>query len=230
VAVVDAEQVLAERSLTVTGSHATSVLSLIDEVLAATAFSLSDLELLAVSIGPGSFTGLRIGLGVAKGFHLSTGIPLVGVPTLEVLALALGPRRGFVCPVLDARKGEVYAAAFRWEAAGLREVHAARALAPQAFARDLELPCTLLGDGVDAYAQVWKRHFGERAELFGSASLPASGAATAHLGERLFLCRGPDDPGGLEPTYLRRAEAEVKRGSAAPNANVRKIDTLGGLG
>lgn len=230
VAVVDAERVLAERSLTVTGSHATSILSLIDEALAAAGLDPSDLGLLAVSIGPGSFTGLRIGLGVAKGLHLSRGMPIVGVPTLEMLALALGPRPGLVCPVLDARKGEVYAAGFRWDRGGLGEVYPPRAISPRTFARGLEIPCTLFGDGVDAYPDVWRRHLREGAVLIPGASLPATGAATARLGERSFLSRGADEPEALEPAYLRLSEAEITRASEPPAARVRKIDSFGGLG
>jgi tRNA threonylcarbamoyl adenosine modification protein YeaZ len=87
---------------------------LIDAVLAEADVRLADLARIAVSIGPGSFTGLRIGLSVAKGLALATGIPLVGVPTLEAYAHALGPAPDPIWPVLDARTGEIYAACFRW--------------------------------------------------------------------------------------------------------------------
>src|SRR5262245_52075822 len=97
------------------GSHARTLLPLIDAALAAAGVGLRQLDLLAVSIGPGSFTGLRIGLSVAKGLALATGLPVVGVPTLEAYALHVGPRPGLICPVLDARKGEVYGAVFRWQ-------------------------------------------------------------------------------------------------------------------
>jgi tRNA threonylcarbamoyladenosine biosynthesis protein TsaB len=213
VAVVEAERVLAERSLVVTSSHATALLRLLGEVLDESALDLADVELVAVSIGPGSFTGLRIALSAAKGLCLATGIPIVGVPTLEILARALGPRRGLVCPVLDARKGEVYGAAFQWDGEDLRAVRSACAVSPAVFAHLLESPCTLLGDGVDAYEKVWKEHLGEGASLIPAASLPASGAATARLGGILFRTRGADDPETLEPDYLRRSEAEIKRGS-----------------
>src|SRR5689334_18463142 len=95
------------------GSHARTLLPLIDNALAAARCELSDLDLIAVSIGPGSFTGLRIGLSVAKGLALATGLPAVGVPTLEAYANCAGARSGLLCPVLDARKGEVYGAAFQ---------------------------------------------------------------------------------------------------------------------
>ena len=117
--------------------------------------------------------------------------------------------------VLDARKGEIYGAAFRWDEGVLCGVEEARAAAPIAFARGLELPCTLLGDGVDAYEHVWREALGEKVALISAASLPASGAATAWLGESLYAQRGADDPETLEPAYLRPSEAEIKRGNDA---------------
>ena len=171
------------------GSHARTLLPLIDEVLAAGGVALRALDLLAVSIGPGSFTGLRIGLSVAKGLALATGLPVVGVPTLAAYADTAGPRPGLVCPVLDARKGEVYAAAFHWpeepdrrrrgQAAALvastaptsrrcwssmAECIVAPVAVTPAQCASVRAPCTLFGDGVDAYAGLWRRALGEGGE------------------------------------------------------------------
>ena len=106
-------QLAAERSRTADGSHAVSLLSLIEEVLQYGSCSVRDLDAVAVSGGPGSFTGLRIGLSVAKGLAYATGACLVAVPTLEALARTVAHLDGKVCPVLDARKGELYAACFQ---------------------------------------------------------------------------------------------------------------------
>jgi tRNA threonylcarbamoyladenosine biosynthesis protein TsaB len=210
VGIVVEDQVAAERSLPVHGSHARMLLPLIDEVLAAAGLGLRDLDVLAVSIGPGSFTGLRIGLSVAKGLVLATGLPLVDVPTLTAYAHTVGPRPGLVCPVFDARKGEVYAAAFQWRDGEPQCIAAPAAMAPAVFAASLRGPCTLVGDGVDAYAELWRRALGSDAELIPFATLPPSGAMVARLGIR-GPALGLQDVARLEPSYCRPSEVEVRR-------------------
>jgi tRNA threonylcarbamoyladenosine biosynthesis protein TsaB len=215
VGVIDERCVLAERSLRVSGSHARCLLGLIDDALGEAGIEVADLDLLAVSIGPGSFTGLRIALSVAKGLVLATGAALTGVPTLEALACRAGVRPGLVCPVLDARKGEVYGAAFRWAEGSLVAVSGVDVLRPQRFAERIETPCLLLGDGVDAYRELWSELLGDGAEMASLEDLPQSGAVVASLGAERYARGGADDAAGLEPTYVRRSEAEVNRGASA---------------
>jgi tRNA threonylcarbamoyladenosine biosynthesis protein TsaB len=236
VGIVGADHVLAAQSLPQGGSHARTLLPLIDSTLASAAIGLRDLDLIAVSIGPGSFTGLRIGLSVAKGLAMATGLPVVSVPTLEAYARSAGPRPGLVCPVLDARKGEVYAAAFRWSDGRQRSsqpecVAAPAAVAPQRFAASIGLPCTLIGDGVDAYAAMWRRALGEGAELVPYAALPPSGSVVARLGLARAAAFGVDDCADLEPRYCRLSEAELTHARHAASgqgtalqAAVHKID------
>lgn len=214
VGVAAEDQVLAERALPMRGSHARSLLALIDTALAAADLGLGGLDLVAVSIGPGSFTGLRIGLSVAKGLALATGLPVVGVPTLEAYARTAGPRPDTLCPVLDARKGEVYAAAYRWRGADLECVAAPAAIAPERCAASLRAPCTLVGDGVDAYLELWRRALGEGADLIPLAALPPSGAVVAGLGIARARARGADDLALLEPRYCRPCEAELTANGA----------------
>jgi len=214
VGIVVEDQVIAECALPVRGSHARTLLPLIDTVLAAAGLGLCDLDLLAVSIGPGSFTGLRIGLSVAKGLVFATGLPLVAVPTLTAYAHTVGPRRGLVCPVFDARKGEIYAAAFHWRDGAPQCVAAPTAAAPAHFAAALRGPCTLVGDGVDAYADLWRSELGADAELIPFAALPPSGAVVARLGTRGSTL-GPQDVACLEPSYCRPSEAELERARQA---------------
>ncbi|MBX3026281.1 tRNA (adenosine(37)-N6)-threonylcarbamoyltransferase complex dimerization subunit type 1 TsaB [bacterium] len=197
------------RQRPMSSSHARTLLPLIDEVLETAAVRLSTIDVLAVSIGPGSFTGLRIGLAVVKGLALGSGLPVVAVPTLEAYARALGPRPGTVWPVLDARKGEVYAAGFRWSGAALTEVAAAAALSPVALASLLRPPCTLVGDGVDAYPDCWSTIPGVVAVRL--AETPPDGAVVARLGAAILGRAGAADLATLEPHYCRRSEAELHR-------------------
>lgn len=199
-----------ERAQSVAGSHARALLPLIDAVLGDAGIALADLSRIAVSIGPGSFTGLRIGLSVAKGLALATGLPVVGVPTLAAYAQAIGPRPGEIWPILDARKGEIYAAGFRWRGGELETVMAAAALAPADLAGRLVAQrteaCVLVGDGVDAHRELWAT-LPRAVERVSLAERPPSGAVVAEIGRGLEPGRLAD----LEPAYCRAAEAEVRR-------------------
>ena len=164
-----------------------------------------------VSIGPGSFTGLRIGLSMAKGFALATGLPMIGVPTLEAYAHAIGRRCGLVCPVLDARKKEIYGAGFRWTGEGLFQVRGATVLSPRSFAEQISEPCTLVGEGVDEYEPIWRASLGDRAALIHSGDCPPRGTSVATIGQQLLETKGADDPTEIVPVYLRKSEAEIGR-------------------
>lgn len=223
VAIVVANRVAAERALPMRGSHARTVLPLIDATLEAAGIGLRTLDVLAVSIGPGSFTGLRIGLSVAKGLALATGLPVVGVPTLDAYAHHVGPRPGLLCPLLDARKGEVYAAAYRWQAGDPLCVMPPAAVAPERFAAAVHGPCTLVGDGVDAYADLWRRELGDAAELISFAALPPSAASVARLGLTRAVASGTDDLADLEPSYCRPSQAELTVGTQGPEVGVEKL-------
>ena len=203
---------LLERHRAVASSHARSVLPLVDEVLDAAGLRLADVDRLAVSIGPGSFTGLRIGLATIKGLALGCGLPVTGVPTLEAFARALGPRRGTIWPLLDARKGEVYAAAYRWSDQDLEEISAPAVVTPADLVGRLASPSTLIGDGADAYADLWPA--GEYIERIPLADLAPNGATVATVGSGCAVVA----PHELEPRYYRPSEAEVRRQRAVATA------------
>ena len=115
VAVLDGEKVLARADEDAEGAQAKRLVPAIDRVLASCGMTLADLEGLAVSIGPGSFTGLRVGLATMLGFRLVTGLPLAAVPTLEAMAWSLRDAAVPLCPMLKARTGEVYWGLYRWQ-------------------------------------------------------------------------------------------------------------------
>ncbi len=199
--------------------HTTRLMPLIVEVLEQTQTSWADVARIAVGVGPGTFTGLRIGVATARALARARGIPLVGVSTLESLALNAtafsseaterrvpGPEA--VAAALDARRGEVFAAA--WELEGQRRpLLGARALGPQKLAElvaGFGLRTLALGDGAVEFRAVLE-HSG--------ALIPADGSAlnrvTAVNHVRLARTLAATDPDEIRPQYLRLPDAELAR-------------------
>src|SRR3990170_818071 len=146
-ALLDGERVVGQYLLDVRVTHSERLLVAVDRLLEDAGWRPAHLEGLAASGGPGSFTGLRIGLGTVKGLALALAIPVAAVPTLDAMAAALPWATLPVCPVLDARKGEVYAALYRWDGAGMRREGDYLALAPDALAARLPEPTLVLRGG-----------------------------------------------------------------------------------
>jgi tRNA threonylcarbamoyladenosine biosynthesis protein TsaB len=209
VGLADENRVIAERSLGMTRNHAAAIFPLIDETLQEGGVALLDVDAVAVSIGPGSFTGLRVGLSVAKGLVLVGGMAIVGVPTLEVLAQTAATDGVPVCTVLDARRGEVYTAAFCCRQGRLECLHEATVVDLENLATYVPSPCRMVGDLVATHAAFLRERLGPAVHLVPGVS--PSGAVLAGMGARRIQTTGPDDPLGLEPAYLRVPDAEVTR-------------------
>ncbi len=207
--VVRDQSVLAEDAEPASRSHVATLPALIERVLARAGLAIGDVEGVGVSIGPGSFTGLRIGLGLAKGFAFAGGVPLAAVPTLEALAHAAEADAGqTVCAALDARKREVYAALFRVQADGTpRRLAPDRTLAPDVLARELAPGTVVVGDAAEAYPHAFGGHLVCR--VF--AAFHPRGGIVARLAARRLAAGDAADLGALEPTYIRRPEAELTR-------------------
>jgi len=189
-------------------SHTRSLTQLVDRVLGDAGLAIADVDGLAVSIGPGSFTGLRVGLALAKGIAFAGGLPIAAVSTLEALAWAADAAPGdTVCAALDARKREVYAASFSMTPDGPRRETPDEALAPAALAERLRPGTILVGDAGDAYGAV----LGARAVLRPFVTHHPRGSIVARLGWQR-LCAGAAEPiGPLEPVYVRPPDAELPR-------------------
>ena len=206
------DRVLAEDAAITSRSHGGSLPRLVDGVLARAGLGMRDVEAVAVSIGPGSFTGLRIGLGLAKGFAFAGGLPLATVPTLEALAEVADARPGeTVCAALDARRREVYAAVFRVEPDGtLRRLGPDRALSPDALAGDLPAGTILVGDAGEVYPEA----FGPMTIQRPFATHHPRGGIVARIGARRLAAGESADVGTVEPVYVRAPEADLPHGRA----------------
>ena len=201
--------VLAEDVEHAARSHVASLPHLVERVLARAGLGIRDVEGLAVSIGPGSFTGLRIGLGLAKGLAFAGRLPLAAVPSLDALAHVAGAAPGAtVCAALDARKREVYAALFRIAPGGAPErLGPDEALAPDALAARLPAGTVLVGDAGEAYPDA----FGAGVVRRPFATHHPRGGVVAGLGARLLAAGAAVDLGAVEPVYVRPSEAELVR-------------------
>ena len=200
--------VLAEGVHRESRSHTASLPLLVERVLGEAGLALEDVEGIAVSIGPGSFTGLRVGLALAKGLAFAGGLPLVGVPTLEALAWVADAEPGTsLCAALDARKREVYAALFTATAEGPSRLTPDLALSPAALAARLPRPCTLVGDAGEVYGDV----LGAHANLLPFATHHPRGGVIARLGAARLAAGEAANAGTLEPVYVRPPDAELPR-------------------
>lgn len=228
VAVLDGEKVVARADEDAGGAHAKRLVPAIDRVLTSCGIALTDLDGLAVSIGPGSFTGLRVGLATMLGFRMAAGLPLVVVPTLEAMAWNLRGTELPLCPMLKARTGEVYWGLYQWQDSGtLQLLHDERVGAVGAVAQSLRGPVTLFGEG-------WRLHGKELRTVLAAREVdvreapPAAGypsAVSVGLAGLARFRRGDIAGQGVAPRYVQRAEAEVvweRRGVASPMAKASR--------
>src|SRR5215471_16946323 len=148
VAILDGKRVLARCDQAAAGSHARLLLPAIHRLFSETGLTPARLDGLVVSIGPGSFTGLRVGLSTVLGFRTITQLPLAAVPTLEGLAWNLRGSSTPLCPVLNSRRGELYWAIFRWVTDELLErIVPEQVGPPAALGARLTEPTVMLGNG-----------------------------------------------------------------------------------
>ena len=194
-------------------THSQTLMVMAEDLLKVCGKSAADVTALAVAAGPGSFTGVRIGVSAAKGFAWGAEKPVYGVSTLEAMALGLGVMDGHICCCMDARRKQVYNAVFLAENGKLTRVSEDRAIALEDLKQELEHidgPIYLVGDG----AELTMRTLG--AEIPQLILPPehrrhqrASGVALAAIGA---MERGePADGAALQPNYLRLSQAERER-------------------
>lgn len=216
VALLSDEEVIGEIYLDGESHHSVIVLPALERLLALTGLTIKNMDLLTCTTGPGSFTGVRIGIATVKGLALATGKPIVGVSTLAALAMNLSFSKRLICPLMDARKNQVYAGLYRIGEGGLPESVVADYLG------DIEAVLKKLShEDVDFIGDGAVRHRNNiRAELPEAAisnlkkinNPSASSLGIVAIGR--YKQNGVvDDPLSLLPTYLRLSEAEQKKAS-----------------
>ena len=203
------DEVLAEESLDRGMEHGRLLVPLIDRVLTLAGWDKArDLDLIAVSQGPGSFTGLRVGVTCAKTMAMMLNKPLVGVCSLDALAENAPPEHAHVLTVLDARRGQVYAAAYERSAENLKRASGPDVMSPADALALLSPPVFAMGDALARYADAFRA---PACECAGEELWRVHARTIARLGLRAFREGAGAEPIALEPLYLRRPEAEEKR-------------------
>jgi tRNA threonylcarbamoyladenosine biosynthesis protein TsaB len=212
IGLADQERIVAERILHTRKTHSERLMPMIQQMLADVQLAPQDLNGIAVSIGPGSFTGLRIGITTAKSLAFALHIPIVGISTLEALAAQFPYSRHLICPIIDAQKGNVYTALFRTD-----EGYPIRINEYQVISMDDVIKHShSCGQSVIITGEL--SEFSEQLQTMADSStvLPAPalyrmprGAVIAALGLHRLLAGQGEDASVLAPFYIRRSEAEV---------------------
>lgn len=210
-------QTIGEYTMNYKKTHSQTLLPMLDELVKMTEVDLKTIDAIAVSAGPGSFTGLRIGSATAKGLGLALEKPLIHIPTLEGLAYNLYGIEGLVCPIMDARRGQVYTGIYRFDKEGeLQVVEDQMAVAIEELAEKLqnyEEKVTFLGDGVPVFKErIAEELLTEIPVSFAPAHMNRQRAASVGTLALKYYAEGRIETAAEhQPDYLRVSQAERER-------------------
>jgi len=209
ISISQGELLLAELNLEVRKTATEWLLPGIENLLEKAGLKKWEVDFVAVVRGPGSFTGLRVGLATAKGVAMAVGCPLVGVSSLQCLAMQVPFAQLPVCVMMDARKQEVYSATYQWENGHPYPVSEERVIKPEALLSELHGETLFIGNGINVYRSLIIKHLAGRAHFAPAyLSLPRAGAA-ATLALREWESGNTFSAEELMPVYLRPSEAEL---------------------
>lgn len=201
-------RVLASLSFASGVSHSRRLLSSIDWLLQSQDLHMTDISAVAVGLGPGSFTGLRIGMATAKGLCHGAGIGLIGISSLDAIAAPIVSEK-LICVVMDARKKEVYCCSYRMQPdMTVHRCSKPTVLPPQELAEQISEPVTMAGDGLHVYSDIFVAALGDRLEMRPQERWPDAVqvgylASVAFKEERLL------DLNDAKPEYIRSSDAQL---------------------
>lgn len=209
VALVNEEGITGEFLLNKIATHAETLLPAIEALLFHTRLTLKNLDGIAVSIGPGAFTGLRVGISTAQGFAQSENIPLYPVPTIEALAYSAPPIQSFAFMTLDAKKDELYGALFRWENGKWAREIVESAASPEEWVQLLhpyieKTPILVGGSGYLVSKEIFDKSFGDRIIPLPIPLMVPRASNVGLLGLKMEKEKASVEPSKLQPLYLRR--------------------------
>lgn len=195
-------------------THSQTIMPMLEHMKSLLEIDLETLDAVAVTSGPGSFTGLRIGVTAAKALALALEVPIIGIPTLDVIAHNIAHTSHLICPIMDARRNQVYTALYKWEAEELVNLTEYRTCDMDEYLTELEAKgekVIFLGDGVDPYKEKIQERLGEHA-LFAPSFLNLQHASTlAEVAGAYFKSGKVVDASEFVPMYLRKSQAEREK-------------------
>ena len=221
VAVMDAGHLCTKITRSTGETHARHLMTLVDTALKLSDMSVADMDGFAVTIGPGTFTGLRIGLSSVQGMATAVSKPVAGVSSLDALAAQAGASSGensnMVCVMLDARRKEVYGAFYRHEREAVIPVSEPRSGKPGALVDGIEAPCVFVGSGALLYRDALREKLADRFALAAPLAHTIRGETVARLALATFETETVAVNRVIRPLYLSRSDAEINLAKKAPS-------------
>lgn len=190
--------------------HAETLAPAIEFVLAQAGVTMQQVRAVAVDLGPGLFTGLRVGIATAKGLAFALRVPMIGLPSLDLLAYPFRHSPRLIVPVIDAKRGEVFTASYRHVPGGLQRMSEYAVVEPEQLASDLAAggeECLVVGDGAVRYADVLTDN--NRVELESASPTAPTARALVELAHPRVLREEFVQPAEIQPMYLRKADAQI---------------------
>ncbi len=214
VALIEDDRLIAEYTTGNKLTHSQTLLPMLDEVTKMTSFNIESIDAIAVAMGPGSFTGLRIGAATAKGLGLALHKPIISVPTVDGLAYQLFGTAHLICPMMDARRKQVYTGFYRFCGADMEVVKGQCAQSVEdtlAQLKEYKEPVIFLGDGVPVYRKEIEEAMGEDA-IFAPAHANRQRAGAVGALAEVYYQKGIwQSADAFAPEYLRKSQAERER-------------------
>jgi tRNA threonylcarbamoyladenosine biosynthesis protein TsaB len=191
------------------GNYSALLLQMVDRLLQDASLAIRDIDCIAVAQGPGSFTGLRVGISTAQGLGFALDKPLIGVSTLEIVAAQNMPFSGKVCPMLDARRAQVYTCLFDGTTSPATAIHEECVICPEKWAASLQQgPLLFCGNGAQVYQDTIKQNCEAEHYFAPDTNTNSSAAMLARLALERFAAGEGKQPAQVLPGYVRRPDAE----------------------
>lgn len=216
VAVCEDDEILAETTVRADRKHSERLMETVDWVLEESGLILSDIDALAISTGPGSFTGLRVGVATWKGLALGQGLPLVPVSTLDAMTRLAPFQDHIVCPMIDAKMGEVFGAVYHFDS-GIRTKHVDdKVCSVEELLDGLSGEVIVFGDGAERYRERIEKSFPDC--IFAGSPCDSPRASAVAIEAYYLIEQGIDSsPAAVSPVYLRKSQAEENRNRDVSN-------------
>lgn len=190
-------------------THSEKLLSMLDRLLTDHGCAVKSIDLIAVSLGPGSFTGLRVGISTAQGIALAEGKDLMGVPTLEVIAYQACGHREQICPMIDLRGHEIFTALYRFaDSDDLQHLQDETVCEPESWLAGIKEKTVFLGSGACRYQKQITAFLGDAARILPPYAGIPKASTVAHLARQRYLQQTRNDLYSIAPVYVRPPDAE----------------------